>query len=61
VKLAPHHPYVADDLPADHRGDVPCRCGRPARNEVHELPPGTAGARDRAASNEMTEEEEEMS
>jgi hypothetical protein len=38
VKLAPHHPYVADDLPADHRGDVPCRCGRPARNEVHELP-----------------------
>lgn len=30
------HPYVADtDIPADHRGNIPCHCGLPRSNEIH--------------------------
>lgn len=35
------HLYMADqELPADHRGQRPCRppCGLPKANRVHELP-----------------------
>lgn len=34
------HVYTADpDVPADHRGDVPCVCGAARRSDLHDLPP----------------------
>ena len=31
------HLYIEDrELPADHRGDRPCKCGRPQGNGAHD-------------------------
>lgn len=44
MKKPNSHVYEADrDIPADHRGQRPCRppCGLPRQNRVHELPDTT--------------------
>jgi hypothetical protein len=49
------HLYQADpELPADHRGQQRCRCGRPKNNAVHELPdvPAEVTAQERRRTGE---------
>lgn len=53
------HVYTAADVPPDHRGEVPCRCGAPRKNDLHNLPETSPEARDRDASI-LGEKEEDL-
>lgn len=54
------HVYTADpQVPADHRGEVPCVCGAAKRSDLHDLPETTPEARDRDASI-LGEKEEDL-